>query len=101
MVSYDLCPLRGNAFFVENTWQKHGRSRALKHSEKLSQTVQTTNAWSLYVTMNPCFITRVFWIMTLSLHFLDNQLTLQGQGCETLGELEDFSWQPPAGGKRS
>ena len=34
------------------------------------------------------------------LHFLKRGLTLHGQGHKTLGELEDFPWQPPDGGKR-
>ncbi len=34
------------------------------------------------------------------LHFLKRRLTLHGQGHKTLGQLEDFPWQPTDGGKR-
>jgi hypothetical protein len=34
------------------------------------------------------------------LHFLNRRLTLHGQGHKTLGQLEDFPWQLPDGGKR-
>ena len=34
------------------------------------------------------------------LHFLKKRLSLHGQGHKTLGQLEDFPWQPPDGGKR-
>ena len=34
------------------------------------------------------------------LHFLKKRLTLHGQGHKALGQLEDFPWQPPDGGKR-
>ena len=36
----------------------------------------------------------------MKLHFLKKRLTLHGQGHKTLGQLEDFLWQPPDGGKR-
>ena len=35
-----------------------------------------------------------------NLHFLRKGLTLHGQSHKTVGQLEDFPWQPPDGGKR-
>ena len=45
-------------------------------------------------------LTNITSIGSFQLHFLKKRLTLHGQGHKTLGQLEDFPWQPPDGGKR-